>query len=102
MRWSLADVATQLSALRALARDAGQKIDSGEDAILAAAVAKKFAGDITLPAITACMQALGANGLKRGHHLGRHLAAAKIAAFADGSTEMRNERIAVSIRRDGV
>lgn len=102
LRWSLADVATQLAALRAVTREAGQLIDDGGDAILAAAIAKKLAGDVTTPMIAACMQALGANGLRREHNLGRHLAAARIVSLADGSTEMMNERIAVSIRRDGV
>ncbi len=100
LRWSLADVATQIAALRALTQEAGKLIDADEDAVLAAAIAKKFAGDITTPMISTCMQALGANGLKREHHLGRHLAAARIATLADGSTEMMNEGIAVSIRKN--
>jgi alkylation response protein AidB-like acyl-CoA dehydrogenase len=98
--WSLADVATDLEALRALAEKAGRRIDDGEDAILAAAVAKKFSARVTLPAITACIHAMGANGLREDNSLGRHLAGAKIAAFTDGSTEMMNERIGVSIRRN--
>ena len=99
LMWSLCDVATDLEALRALATKAGRKIDRGDDAVLAAAVAKKFAGRVTVPAITACIQAMGANGLRQDNALGRHLAAAKIAAFTDGSTEMMNERIGVSIRQ---
>ncbi len=98
--WSLADVATDLEALRALAEKAGRRIDQGEDAILAAAVAKKFAARVTVPAISACIQAMGANGLREDNSLGRHLAGARIAAFTDGSTEMMNERIGVSIRRN--
>ena len=98
--WSLTDVATDLEALRALAEKAGRLIDLGEDAILAAAVAKKFAARVTVPAISACIQAMGANGLREDTSLGRHLAGAKIAAFTDGSTEMMNERIGASIRRN--
>jgi alkylation response protein AidB-like acyl-CoA dehydrogenase len=99
LMWSLTDVATDLEALRALTEKAGRQVDGGENAVLAAAVAKKFAGRVTLPAITACIQAMGANGLRQDSTLGRHLAGAKIAAFTDGSTEMMNERIGVSIRR---
>jgi alkylation response protein AidB-like acyl-CoA dehydrogenase len=99
LAWSLSDVATDLEALRALAEKAGRQIAAGEDAIFAAAVAKKYAGRITVPAITACIQAMGANGLRQESSLGRHLAGAKIAAFTDGSTEMMNERIGASIRR---
>ena len=92
-RWSLSDVATQIAALSALTDKAAHLIDGGEDAVLAAAMAKKMAGEITIPAITACMQAMGAHGLREEHFLGQHLAAAKIAAFTDGSTEMMKERI---------
>ena len=98
LAWSLAEVLTDLQALRALAERAGQLIDGGEDAVLAAAVAKKYAGRVTVPSITACIQAMGANGLREDKTLGRHLACAKIAAFTDGSTEMMNERISASMR----
>jgi len=98
--WSLCDVATDLEAMRALAEKAGREIEEGRDAVFAAAMAKKFAGRVAVPAITACIQAMGANGLRQDSALGRHLAGAKIAAFTDGSTEMMNERIGVSMRRD--
>ena len=80
--------------------EAAREIEEGGDAVFAAAVAKKFAGRVAVPAITACIQAMGANGLRQDSALGRHLAGAKIAAFTDGSTEMMNERIGVSMRRD--
>jgi alkylation response protein AidB-like acyl-CoA dehydrogenase len=98
LMWSLADVMTDLEALRGLADKAGRMIDAGEDPTLAAAVAKKYAGRISVPAITACIQAMGANGLREDNALGRHLACAKIAAYTDGSTEMMNERIGASLR----
>jgi alkylation response protein AidB-like acyl-CoA dehydrogenase len=98
LAWSLAEVVTDLEALRALVDKAGQLIDKGEDAVLAAAVAKKYAGRVTVPAITSCIQAMGANGLRENSTLGRHLAGAKIAAFTDGSTEMMNERISATLR----
>jgi alkylation response protein AidB-like acyl-CoA dehydrogenase len=98
LAWSLAEVVTDLEALRALVDKAGQLIDKGGDAVLAAAVAKKYAGRVTVPAITSCIQAMGANGLRENSTLGRHLAGAKIAAFTDGSTEMMNERISATLR----
>jgi alkylation response protein AidB-like acyl-CoA dehydrogenase len=97
LAWSLADVATDLEALRALTRDAGLKIDAREDAVMAAAQAKAFAGRVTLRGVEACIQAMGAAGLRTEHGLGRHLAAAKIAAFTDGSSEMMQERIAAGM-----
>ncbi|HUD51874.1 acyl-CoA dehydrogenase family protein, partial [Parvibaculum sp.] len=97
LRWSLADVATDLEALRALTREAGRLIDRNEDAVMAAAHAKKFAGRITLARIGDCIQAMGAKGLSEAFPLGRHMACAKIAAFTDGSTEMMQERIGAGL-----
>ncbi len=99
VRWSLADVANDLEALRGLTWTAGALIESGDNAVMVAAHAKKFAGRVTIPAITACMQAMGAAGLRTDYPLGRHLACAKIAAYTDGSTEMMNERIGAGLLR---
>ncbi|MBE7635457.1 hypothetical protein GUA87_01260 [Sneathiella sp. P13V-1] len=93
MGWSLSDIYTNIAALEGLVEKSAALIDGKQDAVLAAALAKKMAGDITIPAISACIQAMGANGLRSEHFLGEHLACAKIAAYTDGSTEMMKERI---------
>ncbi len=93
LRWSLVDAATDLAALRLLTYRAARLIDAGGDAEEAAAAAKKFAGEKTLGHLAACVQALGANGLSDQYPLMRHLAAAKIACFTDGTTEIMNERL---------
>jgi len=97
LKWSLTDVALQLECLDLLTQKAARIIDAGEDAVLSAALAKKLAGEVTVPALTACIQAMGANGLLKENRLGLHLACAKIAAYTDGSTEMMNERIGASL-----
>ena len=97
LAWSLAETATDLEALRKLTRDAGLLVDEQQDAVMAAAQAKAFAGRVTLRGIETCIQAMGAAGLRREHGLGRHMAAAKIAAFTDGSSEMMYERIAAGM-----
>lgn len=97
LKWSLVDVRVQLESLTLLAEKAAREIDEeNPDAVLSAAMAKKLAGEITIPAITACIQSMGANGLLEEKHLGHHLACAKIAAYTDGSTEIMNDRIAAS------
>lgn len=93
LRWSLVDAETDLAALRLLAYHAARQIEAGQDATQAAARAKKFAGERTLPHLAGCLQAMGAHGLLEEHPLSRHLAAAKIACFTDGTTEMMNERL---------
>jgi alkylation response protein AidB-like acyl-CoA dehydrogenase len=93
LRWSLVDAQTDLAALRLLTYRAATAIESGRAVEQDAARAKKFAAERTLPHIAACVQAMGAAGLRSELPLMRHLAACKAAAFADGSTEMMNERL---------
>ncbi len=100
VNWALGDVANDLEALRGLVWPAGERIERGDDPVMAAAHAKKFAGRVTVPGITACIQAMGAAGLREEYSLGRHLACAKIAGYTDGSTEMMNERIGSTLLRD--
>ncbi len=102
LRWSLVDAANDLAALRLLCYRAARLIDAGQDAEEAAAAAKKFAGDKTLQHLAACVQALGANGLRPDYPLMRHLVACKTACFTDGTTEMMNERLGkLLVRRLG-
>jgi alkylation response protein AidB-like acyl-CoA dehydrogenase len=97
VRWKLADAATDLEAARLLAYRAARLIDTGGDAVLPAAYAKKFATDMAVQRIADCIQAMGANGLRADYPLARHLADAKIAAYTDGSIEMMNERIGAGL-----
>jgi len=99
LRWSLVDVATDLEALRLLTYRGARLIDSAQDAQEAAAMAKKFGSDRTLPGVAACIQAMGANGLRADYPLARHLSAAKLLTYTDGSTEMMNERIGHLLRK---
>ncbi|MGH1488366.1 MAG: acyl-CoA dehydrogenase family protein [Acidimicrobiales bacterium] len=99
LAWSLASVANQLEAAQLLTERAIDALESGEisEVILAAAHAKKFATEMAEPAIAACIQAMGAEGLRDHYPLGRHLADARLANFVDGSTEIQTERIARSL-----
>ena len=102
LRWSLVDAANDLAALRLLCYRAARFIDEGREAEEAAAAAKKFAGDNTVAHLAACVQALGANGLRSEFPLMRHLVAAKSACFTDGTTEIMNERLGkLLVRRRG-
>ena len=93
LRWQLADVATQLEAANLLVYRAAQLIDKDEDATLAAAHAKKFAAEVALAGVEACMQSMGAPAVLEPMPLSRHLAELKLAAYADGTSEMQQERI---------
>ena len=93
VRWSLVDAATDLEAMRLLTYRAASLIQQGGNAVLAAAMAKKFATERAPIHIAGGLQAMGANGLRADYPLARHLACARIAAFTDGSIEIMNERI---------
>ena len=90
LQWMLADVATDLEAMRLLAGAATERLDSGQPATTAAAHAKKFATRAALIRLVDCMQVMGANGLRHDSPLPRHLAGAKMAQYLDGTTEIQN------------
>jgi len=99
LRWALADTATDLEAARLLAYRAARLLEEGKDAVLAAAHAKKFATRMAEARLPQCMQVFGAEGLMQAHPIGRHIAAARVAHYADGTTEIQNERIAAYLER---
>ncbi len=98
LRWQLVDVATELEAARMLAYRAVHIVAAGLDAQVEAAFAKKYAAEMATRGIAACMQAMGAEGLRPEHGLGRHLASARIAAYVDGTTEIQSERIGAALQ----
>ena len=99
LQWQLADVATDMRAARLLAYDAARLIESSGAAAEAAAHAKKFATRVAFNGLSACMQAMGADGLKQDYPLARHLSAAKMAHYLDGTTEIQNVVIARALRK---
>lgn len=104
VRWMLADVATDLEAMRLLTRRAARLLqDEAPDgaATLMAAHAKKFAARKAEERIADCMQVMGAAGYRRDlpvaggpNPLPRHLAAARLTGYIDGATEIQNVVIA--------
>jgi alkylation response protein AidB-like acyl-CoA dehydrogenase len=99
LRWSLVEVATDLEAARHLTYHATELIERGEDTVLGAAMAKKFAVRMAQQRLGECMQAMGAEGLREDYPIGRHIACARIAGYVDGSSEMMNERIGALLER---
>jgi alkylation response protein AidB-like acyl-CoA dehydrogenase len=93
LRWKLADIASDLEAARQLTYRAADLVESGGDAVSAAAIAKKVAVEMAQRTLPECLQVLGANGLKSEFPLARHMLASRIAAFADGTTEIQKDRI---------
>lgn len=96
-RWRIAEAATDLAASDALVDLAVRRIEAGDDAVLAAAQAKLAATRMAERQLPQLAQAMGAEGLRDVHPFGRHLLAARVASFVDGSTEMLLERIAATL-----
>lgn len=93
LRWQLAEVANHLEAANLLVFRGAQLIHQQQPAALVAAHAKKFATGVAIPGIEACMQSMGANAMLASAGLARQLAEIKMAGYADGTTEVQNERI---------
>ncbi|HIF10122.1 MAG TPA: acyl-CoA dehydrogenase [Sneathiellales bacterium] len=51
--------------------------------------AKNFATTVAFSGLNACMQMMGADGLKQEFPLARHLAAAKMEHYLDGTIEIQ-------------
>ncbi|MCP5083993.1 MAG: hypothetical protein GY948_20080 [Alphaproteobacteria bacterium] len=99
LQWQMADVSTSLRACTLLAYDAARLIERDGAAPEAAAHAKKFATEAAFAGLHACMQAMGADGLKQEFPLARHLAAAKMAQYLDGTTEIQNVVISRALQK---
>jgi len=98
-RWRLAEASAELAAARLLVAQAAAQVESGADAQLLSAQAKLVCTRLAERQLPVLAQAMGAEGLKREHCFGRHLAGARVASFVDGSSEMLLERIAALQRK---
>ena len=93
LKWDLVEVANRLEAANLLTYRAAERIAGGCEAARAAARAGGFAADAALVGVERCMQAMGACAALESTSLVRHLGDLKLAGYADGTTEMQNERI---------
>ena len=98
LRWALVDAAMKQDILGMLLRRGGDLIAARDEAAVeAAAMAKLYAGNETLGAIAACIQACGARGMAVETGLTRKLLAAKALCLADGSNEIMRERLGAGL-----
>jgi len=95
-RWRIADAAIDLEAAQQMVRAASQALDDGQPVVDLASKAKVFATRMAEKHTAAMLHAMGANGLRDEYPFVRHMTAAQIASFTDGSTEMLLERICKS------
>ncbi len=98
-RWRLAEASAELTACRLMVAQAARVIEAGGDAQMLAAQTKLQSTRMAERHLPALAQAMGAEGLLERHPFGRHLVAARMASFTDGSNEMLLERIAAGLRQ---
>jgi alkylation response protein AidB-like acyl-CoA dehydrogenase len=92
--FTLADLATQISAARALTLAAARLRDAGRPYSIEAAKAKLFATDVAMRVTTDAVQVLGGAGYVADHPVERYLREAKVLQIVEGTNQI--QRLVIS------
>ncbi|MEO3929879.1 acyl-CoA dehydrogenase family protein [Micromonosporaceae bacterium B7E4] len=95
----LADLATQVSAARALTLAAARLRDAGRPYSTEAAKAKLFATDAAMRVTTDAVQVLGGAGYVADHPVERYMREAKVLQIVEGTNQIQRLVIARSLTR---
>ena len=95
----LADMATQVSAARALTLYAARLRDAGRPYGIEAAKAKLFASDTAMRVTTDAVQVLGGYGYVADHPVERYMREAKALQIVEGTNQIQRLVIARSLAR---
>jgi alkylation response protein AidB-like acyl-CoA dehydrogenase len=101
VQWLLADMAKDIEAARLLVHSAAVKIDRGEAATRACAIAKCFAGDMAVARTGDAVQVFGGSGYIRGVEVERLYRDAKITQIYEGTNQIQRMIIARDLIRNG-
>ena len=96
----LADMATQISAARALMLAAARLKDAGRPFSAEAAKAKLFATDMAMKVTTDAVQVLGGYGYVSDYPVERYFREAKVLQIVEGTNQIQRMVIARSLTRD--
>jgi alkylation response protein AidB-like acyl-CoA dehydrogenase len=94
----LADMATKISAARALTLHAARLRDHGQPYGVEAAQAKLFASDVAMAVTTDAVQVLGGYGYVSDHPVERYMREAKALQIVEGTNQIQRMVIARSLR----
>ena len=98
IQFQLADLATEIEAARLLGYRAAELMDRGtREAISAAAMATRYAGDMVVRVTAAALELLGGVGYLTPSPLERYLRQARMAQLADGAGNIQRLVIARSL-----
>lgn len=95
----LADLATQVSAARALTLAAARLRDAGRPYSVEAAKAKLFATDVAMRVTTEAVQVLGGYGYVADHPVERYFREAKVLQIVEGTNQIQRMVIARGLAR---
>jgi alkylation response protein AidB-like acyl-CoA dehydrogenase len=95
----LADMATQISAARALTLAAARLRDAGRPYAIEAAKAKLFATDAAMRVTTDAVQVLGGYGYVADHPVERYMREAKVLQIVEGTNQIQRMVIARSLAK---
>ncbi|ADD42845.1 acyl-CoA dehydrogenase family protein [Stackebrandtia nassauensis] len=97
----LADMATQISAARALVSHAARLRDAGRGFRVAAAQAKLFATDVAMRVTTDAVQVLGGYGYVSDHPVERYFREAKVLQIVEGTNQIQRLVISRALAQGG-
>jgi alkylation response protein AidB-like acyl-CoA dehydrogenase len=101
LQWILADMATQITASRALVQRAAMLLDAGEPANAACSMAKCFAGDTAVAQTANAVQVFGGSGYIRGFEVERLYRDAKITQIYEGTQQIQRTIIGRELTKNG-
>jgi alkylation response protein AidB-like acyl-CoA dehydrogenase len=93
IRHRIAEMATRVHAARTLTREAARQDDAGEDARVAASMAKLFASEAAVEVCDAAVRVHGREGYLRGD-VERFYRDAKVTTIYEGTSEIQKEIVA--------
>lgn len=100
IQFMLADMAMKIEAARLLVYEAAYKLDAGQPASLAAAMAKCFATDTAMEVTTNAVQVLGGAGYVRDYPVERYMRDVKVAQIFEGTNQIQRVVIARALLGD--
>lgn len=100
IQFMLADMAMKTQASRLLVYEAAWKMDNGEPATTAAAMAKCFATDTAMAVTTDAVQTLGGAGYVRDWPVERYMRDAKVGQIFEGANQIQRMVIARGLLGD--
>jgi alkylation response protein AidB-like acyl-CoA dehydrogenase len=101
VQFMLADMAMKIEAARLLVYEAAYKLDQGQNASMAAAMAKCFATDMAMEVTTNAVQVLGGAGYVRDYPVERYMRDVKVAQIFEGTNQIQRVVIARALLGGG-